>query len=267
MIQLEIMKQTLKKRHVPLVIGNWKMNPNTVGEAKRLFIEIRQHVKRKPLKTYVAIAAPAPYLSELQRLSPAQRLKLVAQDTFYEKSGAHTGEVSLSMLKSVGVEGVIIGHSERRAKADTLEEVKKNLAATLAAKVTAILCIGETTRDAHGNYFTVVEEQLRSALKDVTKNQLKGLIIAYEPVWAIGTGVHALPTDVYEMKLFITKVLSDLFGRSAAATVRIIYGGSVNAKNADELMSIGEVDGFLPGGASLLPSEFISIIKTVEEYA
>lgn len=262
------MKQKLpKKRHAPLVIGNWKMNPSTIGEAKKLFIEIRQHVKRQTLKTYVAIAAPAPYFSELERLSPSQRIKLVAQDVFHEKVGAYTGEISLSMLKSVGVEAVIVGHSERRVLGDTLEVVQKNVDATLAAKLTAILCIGENERDVAGNYFTVVENQLISALKNVPKSQLKRLVIAYEPVWAIGTGKHAAPEDVYEMKLFITKVLTDLFGRAAVQGVRIIYGGSVNAKNANELMSIGQVDGFLPGGASLRPAEFLSIIKTVETYA
>ena len=242
------------------------MNPDTIGKAKKIFLEVRKHVSRKSLTTYVAVAPPAPYLSELERLSPSQRVKLVAQDMFYEKEGAYTGEISLAMLKSVGVEAVIIGHSERRALGDTHEEIRKNVAAALAAKLTAILCVGETKRDSQGNYFTFVEEQLRHALSGVPKAKLKQLVVAYEPVWAIGTGKNATPEDVQEMQLFITKVLVDIFGRTAANSVRIMYGGSVKAKNADELITVGNVDGFLVGGASLDPDEFISIIKIVESH-
>lgn len=243
------------------------MNPSTLGHAKELFLNIRKHVKRTSLKTYVAIAAPAPYLAELERLSPSQRVKLIAQDMFYEKSGAFTGELSVSMLKSVGVDGVIIGHSERRHLGDDNEAVKKNLDAALAGKLTAILCIGEKERDAQAHYFSFIEAQLTTALIDVPKAQLKRLVIAYEPIWAIGTGNTATAEDVQEMKLFIIKVLTDRFGRKPAESVRIIYGGSVNAKNADELMAVGQVDGFLVGGASLKPEEFVSIIKTTETYA
>lgn len=260
-------KQHTKKRHAPLVVANWKMNPDTVGQAKALFLEIRKHVSRKMLKTYVAIGAPTPYLSELTRLSPSQRVKLVAQDLFHEKSGAFTGEISVSMLKSVGAEGVIVGHSERRGLGDTDTDVQRNVDAALAGKLTAILCVGETERDAQANYFTVVETQLTSALKNVSKNQLKSLVIAYEPVWAIGTGNTPTPEDVHEMRLFIVKVLSDRFGRKPVESIRIIYGGSVNEKNTDSLMAVGAVDGFLVGGASLKPAEFVSIIKTVETYA
>jgi len=260
-------KNIPKKRHAPLVVGNWKMNPDTVGKAKKLFLELRKHVNRKMLKTFVAVAPPAPYLSELERLSPSQRIKLVAQDIFYEKEGAFTGEVSASMLRSVGVEAVIVGHSERRALGDTLEAVHKDLLSALASKLTVILCVGETNRDSQGNYFIAIEEQLRTALKDVPKSQLPRLVIAYEPVWAIGTGKTATPEDVQEMRLFITKVLADRFGRPSLNVIRIIYGGSVNAKNAEGLMAVGQVDGFLVGGASLNADEFISIIKTAENYA
>jgi triosephosphate isomerase (TIM) len=249
------------------VIGNWKMNPSTIGQAKKLFLEVRKQVSRKLLHTYVAIAPPFPYLSELERLSPSQRIKLVAQDMYHEKAGAFTGEISTSMLQSVGVEAVIIGHSERRALGDTLEKIKNNVMAALAAKLTVVLCVGEMNRDPQANYFSVIEEQLRTALKEVPKSQLKRLVIAYEPVWAIGTGKNATPEDVQEMRLFITKVLADRFGRPAINTIRIMYGGSVNAQNADALMSVGQVDGFLVGGASLKAAEFLSIIKTAEAYA
>lgn len=242
------------------------MNPDTVGKAKKLFLEVRKNVNRRKLHTYVAVAAPAPYLSELERLSPSKRIKLVAQDMFHEAGGAYTGEVSLSMLKSVGVEAVIVGHSERRALGDTHEDINLNIIAALKAGLTVILCVGERDRDASGNYFTLIEEQIRSALAEVPKSRVKQLVVAYEPIWAIGTGKNATPEDVQEMRLFITKVLSDRFGRPTATKIRIMYGGSVNAKNADELMSAGQVDGFLVGGASLKPDEFVSIIKTTESH-
>ena len=255
------------KRHIPLVVGNWKMNPSSLGVAKKLFLDIRKGLGKKKLKTYVAIAAPALFISELEKLSPSQRIKLSAQDVFFETGGSYTGEISLAMLKSVGVVSVIIGHSERRALGDTNEEIQKNTLATIKNNMTAIVCIGEKSRDAQGNYFTEVETQLRSVLASVPKTKLSQLVLAYEPVWAIGTGNHATAEDVHEMKLFIMKVLSDVFGRSAVHKVRILYGGSVNAKNAQELLEVGNVDGFLVGGASLKASEFSEIIKTAEIYA
>lgn len=268
-LQLSVMTRKIatKKKRVPLVVGNWKMNPDTIGKAKKLFLEVRKGVSRKQLKTYVAVAAPVPYLSELERLSPSQRIKLVAQDMFHESGGAFTGEVSLSMLKSVGVSAVIVGHSERRALGDTHEEINKNILAALKAGLTVIVCVGERQRDSAGEYFTVVEEQLKSAFAEVPKSKVKQLVVAYEPVWAIGTGKTATPEDVQEMRLFITKVLTDRFGRTPANAIRIMYGGSVKAKNADALMAVGQVDGFLVGGASLDAIEFLSIISTTETYA
>lgn len=259
---------TMSKQHKKvLVVGNWKMNPATLGLARKLFIDIRKNLGRKRLKTGVAIAPPFPFIAELEKLSPSQRIKLASQDVFHEKVGAFTGEVSLSMLHSVGVSSVIIGHSERRAMGDTDAEIAQDIQSVLASKMTAIVCVGEKTRDAHGHYFSEVEAQLSSALKAVAKSKLAQLVIAYEPVWAIGTGKHATAEDVCEMKLFILKILADTFGRNAQHKVRILYGGSVNAKNATELMEVGQVDGFLIGGASLKPREFVSVINQVEVYA
>ncbi len=265
-------KQTKKlKRHTPLVVGNWKMNPESIGEAKKLFLEIRKSISRKTLQTYVAIAPPAVFLSELERLSPSQRVKLAAQDVFHEKTGPYTGEMSLSMFKSVGVSSVIVGHSERRALGDTDEDIQKSVEAVLKANLTAIVCVGEKIRDAQGHYFTVVETQVLSAIKGLSKSKVSQLIIAYEPIWAIskgdGKGKTATPEDAHEMKLFIQKILADFFGRKTVDKIRILYGGSVNSQNAEELFAVGQVDGFLVGGASLKPKEFISIINTVETYA
>lgn len=254
------------KQHTPLVVGNWKMNPDSVGKAKQLFVATRTGLGRKQRPSQVVIAPPFPYLSELQRLSPSGRIALAAQDVFYEAGGAHTGEVSLPMLQSVGVTAVIVGHSEMRARGESDHEIYRDISAIIKKKVTAIVCVGETSRDAQGNYFSVVEAQLRSALRAVPKSKLAQLVIAYEPVWAIGTGKHATAADVYEMKLFIQKILADHYSRTAINKVRILYGGSVKKHNAAELMETGQVDGFLVGGASLKAKEFITIIDHVDAY-
>ena len=243
------------------------MNPDTLGKARKLFLDTRKAVGRKKLETQIAIAPPFPFLSEMRRLSPSQRIELSAQDVYFESIGAHTGEVSIPMLQSVGVTSVIIGHSERRAAGETDAEIYKDVQATLKTGVTAIVCVGEKARDEQGNYFGIVEAQLRSAFRDIPKVKLSQLVVAYEPVWAIGTGATATSEDVHEMKLFIQKVIADTFGRPAIKKVRILYGGSVKKKNAQELLEVGKVDGFLIGGASLHPKEFAEIIHTAETYA
>ena len=249
------------KTPTPLVIGNWKMNPKTLGHAKQLFLDIRKGLGRRQRHVEVMVAPPFPYLSEMRRLSPSQRIALAAQDVFFERAGAYTGEVSVSMLKSVGVSAVIAGHSERRARGEEDVEIYQDVLAILAERLTAIVCVGEQKRDREGNYFSVVEAQLRAALRDVKVNQLNRLVIAYEPVWAIGTGKNATSKDAEEMKLFIQKILTDRFGRSVTRKIRILYGGSVRAKNATALLSEGTVDGFLIGGSSLRASEFVRIVE------
>jgi len=256
-----------KKSHTPLVIGNWKMNPATLGKARKLFLDTRNALGRKKIHCDIAVAPPFPFLSEMQRLSPSQKIGLSAQDVFFESIGAHTGEVSIPMLKSVGVSSVIIGHSERRAAGESDEEIYKDIQAVFKTGVTAIVCVGEKQRDEHGNYFGIVEAQLRSAMRDIPKAKLSQLVIAYEPVWAIGTGATATAQDVHEMKLFIQKIIVDQFGRPALNKIRILYGGSVKKGNAQELLEIGHVDGFLIGGVSLKPKEFAEVIQIAHTYA
>lgn len=243
------------------------MNPATLAKAKRLFMEIRTRMKQRLNYTIPVIAPPFPFISEMERLSPSRRIELAAQDVYFESIGAHTGEVSVPMVKSVGVSMVIVGHSERRARGETDEEIYQDVTAVLQAKMTVIICVGEKERDAQGNYFSVVEAQLRAALRGVDKKDLKRVVIAYEPVWAIGTGETASAEDAHEMKLFIQKLLSDRFNRKAADTVRILYGGSVKKGNATQLLEVGGIDGFLIGGASLRSAEFVHIINTAEDYA
>lgn len=257
-------------RHKPLVVANWKMNPATLDGAKKLFIDIRKEA-RNVTDVDVVIAPPFPYLADMNKLSPSGRISIGAQDSSPILKGAHTGEVSLSMLRSVGVSYVIVGHSEIRAAGEKDEEVNKKITAVLKNGMTAIVCVGETKRDTHGHYFTTVERQLRVALKDISSTKLKQLVITYEPVWAIskgdGRGQTATHEDAYEMKLFIQKILADRFGRSAISKVRILYGGSVNEGNAQEFINEGEMDGYLVGGMSLRSKEFTAIVKIAHNHA
>ena len=256
----------MAKKTKPLIVGNWKMNPTTLGRARKLFLEVRKGLGKRIKDVTVAVAPPFPFISEMERLSPSQRILLAAQDVFFENSGAYTGEVSLPMLKSVGVSLVIVGHSEQRALGETDKDIYRDVQTILKSKTTVIICVGEKKRDSHGNYFSVVEAQLRAALRDVKPVDLKQIVIAYEPVWAIGTGKNATPEDAEEMRLFIQKLLADRFNRTAAAKVRILYGGSVKRSNAAELLEGSNVDGFLVGGASLKAGEFVDIVKATYEH-
>jgi len=242
-------------------MANWKLNPTTLTQAKQLFLDIRKGLGKKTDKVEVIIAPPMPYISELQKLSPAGRIKLGAQDVYHEEKGAFTGEVSLPMLRSVGVSHVIVGHSEKRAAGETDKEIYQNVQSVIKGKTTAVVCVGETKRDKEGSYFGIVESQLKSALKDLKPADLKYVTIAYEPVWAIGSGKTATAEDVQEMRLFIKKVLADKFNRVAAAKIPVLYGGSVNKQNAETLLTEGQADGFLVGGASLRATEFIGVVS------
>jgi triosephosphate isomerase len=226
-------------------------------------------VKKVPrVKCDVVIAAPTLYTSVLRPLIKKPYV-LGAQDAHAIPVGPHTGDVSARMLYAAGVKYVIVGHSERRAKGETDSSVNEKVRALIALRMTPIICIGETSRDVQGKYYSVVEAQLRAALSGVKKTDIEKVVIAYEPVWAIsrgdGKGQTATPHDAHEMKLFIQKVLVEICGRPAAMRVCIVYGGSVNNVNAEALMREGEVDGFLVGGASLVPDQFAKIAEAVAE--
>lgn len=248
------------KHTQPLIIGNWKMNPATISAVTELARAIGKTVKKYP-EVSVAVAPPFPFISTLNKIAPG--VGLVAQTMHEQALGAFTGEVSPTMLSGMGVQGVIIGHSERRAMGESDEMVEKKIFSALKYKLSPIVCVGEITRDANGNFFTHIENQIVSALSGVPKAKFKEVVIAYEPIWAIGTGENATPEDVVEMQLFITKVLAKHFSRAVVPQVRIIYGGSVNEKNIAQLWGTGHVNGFLVGGASLHAEAFKRIIATV----
>jgi triosephosphate isomerase len=262
------MIQFLGMKHTPaLVIGNWKLNPSTAAEAKTLFGEIKKKLP-KILTTKVVVAPPflfIPVLAALGNKITKQKIALGAQDVFYEERGAITGEIGPGMLASFGVEYIIIGHSERRALGESDVQVNKKVQAVLKRKLIPIVCIGEKVRDSQGQFFNDIAIQLRSLAKDLTEAQLQKVIIAYEPIWAIGTGATATVEDVKEMQLFIVSTLTKLYPRKAAEKIKLLYGGSVKESNAKSLYEEGGMDGFLVGGASLIASEFIAIIKATQK--
>ncbi|MFM2381799.1 MAG: hypothetical protein RLZZ76_566 [Candidatus Parcubacteria bacterium] len=254
------------KKHIPLVVGNWKMNPVSTSLSQSLAKDIVRSIGKKVSQVQVAICPPTLFTAVVGKQLEKSVLALGAQDVSADIQGAHTGEVSTAMLKILGVTYVIVGHSERRAQGESDALVAKKVTASLKAGFTTIVCIGEKARDGHGHYFNEVESQLKSVLAHVPKSQLGKLVIAYEPVWAIGTGKTASVEDVHEMKLFIQKGIAEVHERSAIAKVRIIYGGSVNKDNAESLTKESGMNGFLVGGASLKPAEFAEIVRITNQY-
>ncbi len=247
----------------PLVIGNWKMNPQSISLGSKIITEIK-----KQLNTIhgvdVVVAPPFTHLESVARAkNHSKAFTLGAQNVHYAKLGAYTGEISLSMLQEFGITHVILGHSERRALGETDALINEKLIATIKAGLTGVVCVGEKKRDQSAHYLLYVENQVRKAFSKISRTKIEKVVVAYEPVWAIGTGENATPEDVHEMKLFIEKILSDIYGRNYAQKVRILYGGSVTQKNSKELFEKGNVDGFLVGGASLHPEEFVTIVKSV----
>ena len=244
----------------PFIAGNWKMY-KTISEA-RAFAE---EFKKIYVPSDVSVAVCAPYL-QLPALVEAFRgtgIKVGAQNMHFEKEGAYTGEVSGPMLAEIGVDYCIIGHSERRQYfAETDETVNKKLHAAFDCGLLPIACVGEVLaeRDA-GEALTVVERQVRGALAGLSAAQVKILTIAYEPVWAIGTGRTASPEQADEMCGHIRSVIATLYSEETAEDVVIQYGGSVKPANASELMNMFEIDGALVGGASLLPDQFLAIVN------
>lgn len=250
------------KKSIPLVVGNWKLNPITLKDASALAQAVAKKVKQQS-EPYVAIAPPFPYLHEVGKKLNKSSVVLAAQDVYYKNMGAHTGEVSVPQLKDLGVSMVIVGHSERRAMSETNESVREKASVALKYRLTPIVCVGERERDEQGEFFTFIEDQLRSLAEVLTATEMKKVVLAYEPIWAIGTGATATPEDVKEMQLFIESVLTKLYDRPTARAVRLLYGGSVKPQNAAQLQAEGGMNGFLVGGASLKADDFGAIIKAV----
>ena len=245
---------------IPFIAGNWKMF-KTTNEAVAFAEEFKKLYKDTDIKA--GICAPFTQLAALAEALKGTEIKLGAQNMHFEEDGAYTGEISAQMLNEIGVEYCIIGHSERRQYFnETDETVNKKLHTAFKHNITPILCVGEILAERDANKeFKVVKTQMEGALLDLSDELVSKLVVAYEPVWAIGTGRTATPEQANEMCGYIRKVIEDLYGDEVSEKVIIQYGGSVKPGNATELMNIEEIDGALVGGASLSPKDFIEIVN------
>jgi triosephosphate isomerase len=249
----------MTNKRQPLIAGNWKMH-KTQEEARTLAREIRQGL-RPEARAEVMVAPPYTALAAVAGELAGSPIRLAGQDTFWEKQGAYTGAISPVMLLDAGCHYVIVGHSERRHYfGDTNQDVNRKLLAVLEAGLVPILCIGETIEERQAEKtLKVVAEQLRDGLAGLPGEARGRLVIAYEPVWAIGTGLTATPAQAQEVHAFIRSLLREFLG-TAAETTCILYGGSVTPDNALSLLSEGDIDGALVGGASLKADSFLKII-------
>lgn len=242
-----------------IVAGNWKMNKSK-EDGLALVEEIRLGLGGSASDVTVIVGVPYPFLGVVDSSAD---VKLSAQNCHQEKSGAFTGEVSVEMLKSFGCDYCIVGHSERRQYfGETDRYINHKIELLLEAGIEPIYCCGETLEQRQeGNHFKVIEEQIQSALQGFTKEQLRQIVIAYEPVWAIGTGETATPEQAQEIHAFIREKLSQVMG-TESEEVSILYGGSVKPNNAQELFSQKDIDGGLIGGASLNAEDFLQIVRS-----
>jgi triosephosphate isomerase len=245
----------------PLVVGNWKMH-GTLAETRALTTALRDGLKR-PGRVEVAVCPPFTALAAAAEVLAGGPILLGAQNCHHEPSGAHTGEIAPPMLVELGCRFVLCGHSERRREmAESDEQIKLKVDAALRHGLTPILCVGETAEERRqGLTFTTVEGQLRAGVAGLDAATLGRCVLAYEPVWAIGTGVNATPAQAAEVHGYLRGLLSEVGSKDTAQTIRILYGGSVKADNADALLAEQDIDGALVGGASLTAPGFIGIVR------
>lgn len=243
-----------------IVAGNWKMN-NDLAQTESLITALKKQEKKSQAEVMVA-----PTFTNLYKAFESLRdtqIEVIAQNMHFAENGAYTGEISAGMLKSVGINTVILGHSERREYFNETDAMlTKKVDAALANNMRVIFCFGEMLEDRKsGNHENVVESQIKNALFHLDAEAFKNIVLAYEPVWAIGTGETASPEQAQDMHAFIRKTLNNKYGNSVAESVSILYGGSVKPNNAQEIFSKPDVDGGLIGGASLNATDFFAIVN------
>ena len=243
-----------------IIAGNWKMN-KTNEETKKLIEELKPLVK--DAKCEVVCCVPFTDIVTARKAARGSNIKIGAQNVHWAEKGAYTGEISAERLKELKVSYVITGHSERRQYfGETDETVNKRTKAALNAGLKVIMCVGELLEEREaGKTAEVLTRQTIEGLKDISKQELKSVVIAYEPVWAIGTGKTATPEDANNTIKIIRKVVRKLYGRASASSIRIQYGGSMNPKNASQLMAMEQIDGGLIGGASLKAEDFAKVVN------
>lgn len=245
-----------------VIAGNWKMN-NDLKESEKLIVELKNLLQNEKPNCDVIVCPPYTSLSEASKLLKGSQIKLGAQNMHFEENGAFTGEVSASMLKSVGCEYVILGHSERRhIFGESNEMINKKIKKALSAGLKPIFCVGELLEDReNGSTNDVVKKQILKGLAEISADEMKNIIVAYEPVWAIGTGKTASPAQAQEVHEFIRDLIEITYSLEVANDLVIQYGGSVKPDNAKELISQKDIDGALVGGACLKADSFLGIIK------
>ncbi|UUX34209.1 triose-phosphate isomerase [Fundicoccus culcitae] len=248
----------------PIIAGNWKMNKNHT-DARAFAAAVKDKIPANDLVDSV-IGAPALFLESLKNEVEGTELKLAAQNCYFEDEGAFTGETSPKALSDLGIDYVIIGHSERREYfGETDEDINKKALAIFRNGMIPIICVGETLEQREaGETETFVSGQIKAALKDLTQGQIEALVIAYEPIWAIGTGKSSSAEDANETCGVIRQTISELSSPAAADAVRIQYGGSVKPANIAEYMAQEHIDGALVGGASLEADSFLALLEAVK---
>ncbi len=250
-----------------IIVGNWKMNPTSLAEAQNIFKKIKSTASRLN-STHVIVCPPSIFISKFVPAKSASRAKpaiaVGAQDVFYEQQGAFTGEVSALMLKDLGLTHVIVGHSERRAAGETDEDVSKKALAAVEAGIHPIICVGENVRDTQSLYLETLKNQIKNSLSKIPKKLLGQIIVAYEPVWAIGAKEAMDPGTIEEMSIFVKKVISDISDHASGISTPVLYGGSINFRNAPDIMLRGKVDGLLVGRESVNVPGFVELLKAVD---
>ncbi len=244
-----------------IIVANWKMNPATMREAKGLF-DATKKAANAAKNVQLIVAPPAIFLRELKTRYKAKRIAFALQNASAEVGGAYTGDTSLVQAKDAGVSYSIVGHSERRAKGETNEEAGKVVAAALICGMTPILCVGERTRSQGGEHFNFVKEQLRAGFADVEPSKVTKVLVAYEPVWAIGGEQSMSPRDMHEMAIFIRKSIVGFKGEQGM-NIKILYGGSANESNTVPMLEESGIQGLLVGHVSIDASRFAALISSI----
>jgi len=244
----------------PIIAGNWKMH-KTINEAKSFVEEIKGSIKETDVEA--VICAPYTILKDLKEVTKGTNIKVGAQNMHFEENGAFTGEISPLMLKELDVDYVIIGHSERRQYFnETDETVNKKVKKALEHSIIPIMCVGESLEQREaGDTKSIVKSQVEKGLEGINHEDIKKIVVAYEPIWAIGTGKTASSEDANEVIAYIREVIKNVSSEDISEEIRIQYGGSVKPSNVEEIMNQSDIDGALVGGASLEPKDFIELVN------
>ena len=253
-------------KNTKLIVANWKMNPDSAEKAEKIINEIKAKSKNFG-DVKLIVCPPFVYLNEISNaISSSKKMILGAQDVFVGQGVSHTGEVGVELLKKAGVKYIIVGHSERRATLDGDEVVKAKMLGALKEGFKVILCVGEKERNEHGDHYHEIRRQIEDAIVKLPKKFIKNLVIAYEPVWAIGRPENEAikPDQLHEITIYIKRLLSDTFGAKEFEKVKILYGGSVTKNNFKEIVEKGNVDGLLIGRESLKVDNFLELIKEIK---